>query len=81
MCSTRKCVHPQQFDCVIRVDTFKPNVFPIHISWTSSFTILGMSDGIFQFYSKKKLLFANTGEPDQTPSGFTQFVIVPHKGR
>ena len=48
------------------------NVFPIFIIWTSPFSILGLLDGIFYFYSKfnriKNSLQANSGNPVQTPS-------------
>ena len=46
-----------------------PNEFPRLINWTSPFPILGLSGGIFHLYSifkKKKLMLANSGEPDQT---------------
>ena len=42
--------------------------FPILINGTSLFPILGLLGRIFHFHSiKKKLLFANSEEPDQTP--------------
>ena len=41
--------------------------FPILVI-QSPFPFLGVLDGIFHFYSKfkRKLLFVNSGEPDQT---------------
>ena len=43
--------------------------FPADINWTSSFPMLGLFVWYFSFLLKilKKLLFANSGEPDQTP--------------
>ena len=43
--------------------------FPTDINWTSPFPILGLLSSIFSFLFKilKILLFANSGEPDQTP--------------
>ena len=44
--------------------------FPILINWTSPFPILGLL-GVcffsFLFKFQKKLLYTNSGEPDQTP--------------
>ena len=43
--------------------------FSISIIWTGSFPILGLLGGIFHFYLnfKRKLLWANSEESDQTP--------------
>ena len=43
--------------------------FPILINWTSPFPILGLLDGMFSllFNFLKKLMQANSREPNQTP--------------
>ena len=51
--------------------------FPILINWTSPFPIFGVLGGIFHFSSKKTLLLANSGEPDQT-SRFAASDLVFH---
>ena len=43
------------------LNPFMPNVFYMLINWTSQFRIL------FLFKFEKKLLYANSGEPDQRP--------------
>ena len=60
------------------VNPFKPYGMSHDIKWTSPFPILGLSGGIFHFYSKFKTnLFANSGEPEQT-SHFGTFDMVLH---
>ena len=47
---------------------------PNRISRTGPFSILGVLDGIFHFYSKfdrNMILLANSENPDQTPRSVT----------
>ena len=39
----------------LRVNPFMPNGFPIFINWKSSFLLLGLPGGIFNFYSNCKI--------------------------
>ena len=42
--------------------------FPILINRTSAFPILGVLSGVFHLIQVlKEILYANSGEPDQTP--------------
>ena len=50
-----------------------PNIFPIHINWTSLFPILGLLGGISNFIQILKE--ANSGEPGQTRFAASDLVL------
>ena len=57
---------------------------PVFINWMTPFPILGVLGDIFHFSSnfKKKLLFGNSGQPDQMPhSAASELVLHCLKGR
>ena len=58
-CNKIVCVTHLHFDVCFPLTHLCQMYFPILINWTSPFPILGLLGG--------KLLFANSGEPDQTP--------------
>ena len=50
--------------------------FPHPYVLVESIYILGVLGGIFHFYSNKKLLQANSGEPDQTPCSAASDLVL-----